>query len=103
MVFSRSHPNNSAGKKIAKCHQRTVTSECPKAKNTAVIGRLQPTSTPSTSARRARISGIVEIRLWVLSWGDEVEVLEPKELRDEVAEILGRAAAQYGARRGRAT
>ena len=25
----------------------------------------------------ARVAGTIEVRLWVLSWGDEVEVLEP--------------------------
>ena len=32
----------------------------------------------------ARVAGTIEVRLWVLSWGDEVEVLEPTELRDDV-------------------
>ena len=33
----------------------------------------------------ATVAGTIEIRLWILSWGDEVEVLEPPELRDDVA------------------
>ena len=45
---------------------------------------------------RARVAGTIEIRLWVLSWGDEVEVLEPAALRDDVAATHARAAARYG-------
>src|SRR5262245_6199143 len=43
----------------------------------------------------ARVAGMVEIRLWILSWGDEVEVLEPPELRVDVSARLRRALAQY--------
>jgi predicted DNA-binding transcriptional regulator YafY len=42
------------------------------------------------------VAGIVEIRPWVLSWGDGVEVLEPPELRDAVASAVRAAAARYG-------
>ncbi len=45
---------------------------------------------------RSTVSGVLEIRLWILSWGDDVEVLEPADLRDQVREILERAAARYG-------
>jgi predicted DNA-binding transcriptional regulator YafY len=45
---------------------------------------------------RVTVAGIVEIRPWVLSWGEKVEVLEPPELRDEVAGVLRAAAARYG-------
>jgi predicted DNA-binding transcriptional regulator YafY len=41
------------------------------------------------------VAGIVEIRPWILSWGDGVEVLEPPELRDAVALALRGAAARY--------
>lgn len=44
---------------------------------------------------RATVSGPVEIRLWILSWGADVEVLEPASLREDVAATLQRAAAQY--------
>ena len=44
---------------------------------------------------RARVSGTIEIREWILGWGDEVEVLAPESLRDEVAGLLSRAAARY--------
>jgi proteasome accessory factor B len=43
------------------------------------------------------VAGTVEIRPWVLSWGDGVEVLEPPELRDAVAASVRAAAARYGA------
>jgi predicted DNA-binding transcriptional regulator YafY len=44
---------------------------------------------------RATVAGTIEIRLWVLSWGDDVEVLEPAALRDDVASTLVRAARRY--------
>ncbi len=34
---------------------------------------------------RARVSGVLEIRSWILGWGRDAEVLEPAELRDWVA------------------
>jgi len=46
---------------------------------------------------RARVAGTIEIRLWILSWGDEVEVLEPASLRSDVAATLARAADRYRA------
>jgi proteasome accessory factor B len=44
---------------------------------------------------RATVAGTIEIRLWILSWGDTVEVLEPAALRDDVRDTLRRAAAAY--------
>ncbi len=44
---------------------------------------------------RATVSGTVEIRLWILSWGDEVEVLEPAHLRRDVAATFRRALDRY--------
>lgn len=44
---------------------------------------------------RATVSGTVEIRLWILSWGDEVEVVSPAALRHDVAASHARAAARY--------
>jgi predicted DNA-binding transcriptional regulator YafY len=44
---------------------------------------------------RATVSGTIEIRLWILSWGDEVEVLEPASLRADVAATHARAAERY--------
>jgi proteasome accessory factor B len=43
------------------------------------------------------VAGIVEIRPWILSWGDGVEVLEPPELREAVIGALRGAAARYEA------
>lgn len=45
---------------------------------------------------RAHVSGTVEIRLWLLSWGADVEVLEPADLRTELAETHRRAAELHG-------
>ncbi len=45
----------------------------------------------------ATVSGTIEIRLWILSWGDDVEVLAPASLRDDVADTHRRAAARYTA------
>lgn len=44
---------------------------------------------------RATVSGTVEVRLWILSWGDDVEVLAPAALRANVAATHARAAARY--------
>jgi proteasome accessory factor B len=44
---------------------------------------------------RATVSGTIEIRLWILSWGDSVEVVSPTSLRDDVAATLRRALANY--------
>jgi predicted DNA-binding transcriptional regulator YafY len=41
------------------------------------------------------VAGIVEIRPWILSWGDGVEVLEPLELREAVADAVRTAAERY--------
>ena len=43
------------------------------------------------------VAGIVEVRPWILGWGDAVEVLEPPELREVVATAVSRAAARYTA------
>ncbi len=44
---------------------------------------------------RATVAGPIEIRLWILSWGADVEVLEPATLRADVASTHVRAARQY--------
>jgi predicted DNA-binding transcriptional regulator YafY len=44
---------------------------------------------------RATVSGTIEIRLWILSWGDDVEVVSPPSLRDDVAATLSRAISRY--------
>jgi proteasome accessory factor B len=45
---------------------------------------------------RATVAGTIEIRLWILSWGDDVEVLEPETLRKDVASTHRRAASLHG-------
>ena len=53
---------------------------------------------PDGSLRwRATVSGTIEIRLWILSWGADVEVLEPAALRDDVAHTHRRALDRYAA------
>jgi predicted DNA-binding transcriptional regulator YafY len=44
---------------------------------------------------RATVAGTIEVRLWVLQWGDDAEVLAPQSLRDDVAATVRRAAARY--------
>ena len=46
---------------------------------------------------RATVAGPLEIGTWILGWGDDVEVLEPPELRARIAAQVDRAAAQYRA------
>ena len=41
------------------------------------------------------VGGIREIKSWVMSWGAEVEVLAPPELRAQLAEDSRRMVAQY--------
>jgi proteasome accessory factor B len=43
-----------------------------------------------------RVAGSREIRIWILGWGAEAQVLEPASLRREIAEEHRRAAARYG-------
>lgn len=45
---------------------------------------------------RATVSGTIEIRLWVLSWGADVEVLEPAALREDVIRTCREALLRYG-------
>ncbi|HEX2140758.1 MAG TPA: WYL domain-containing protein [Candidatus Limnocylindria bacterium] len=45
---------------------------------------------------RLSVAGIVEIRPWILTWGDAVEVMEPPALREAVAAAVRKAAARYG-------
>jgi CRISPR-associated endonuclease/helicase Cas3 len=44
---------------------------------------------------RATVAGTIEIRLWVLSWGDDAEVVQPASLRDDVAATHRRAVEPY--------
>ena len=43
------------------------------------------------------VAGIVEIRPWILSWGDAVEVLAPPQLRESTARAVRGAAGRYQA------
>ena len=43
----------------------------------------------------ASVSGLREVRIWILGWGADAEVLEPAELRESNAAELSRAAARY--------
>ena len=45
---------------------------------------------------RARVSGVLEIRSWILGWGPDAEVLEPADLREWVAARHAEAALRYG-------
>jgi proteasome accessory factor B len=45
---------------------------------------------------RGRVAGTHEIKLWILGWGADVEVLAPPELRAEVSRTLAAALAHYG-------
>jgi proteasome accessory factor B len=44
-----------------------------------------------------RVGGIREVRTWILSWGCDVEVLAPRELREEVREHAARMLERYTA------
>jgi predicted DNA-binding transcriptional regulator YafY len=44
---------------------------------------------------RATVAGTVEIKLWILGWGADVEVLAPADLREDVARTLRDAGARY--------
>jgi proteasome accessory factor B len=45
---------------------------------------------------RATVAGTIEIRLWILGWGSDVEVLAPPALREDVVATLRRALGRYG-------
>jgi proteasome accessory factor B len=69
--------------------------------NRVLEATWHPTQTVETDADgslrwRATVSGTIEIRLWILSWGDDVEVLAPESLRDDVAATHRRALERYG-------
>ncbi len=44
---------------------------------------------------RVTVPGTLEVRLWILQWGEDAEVLAPLELRADVARTHGAAAARY--------
>lgn len=46
----------------------------------------------------AKVAGTEEITRWILGFGEEAKVLEPKELREQVVDILKRAKNNYQSR-----
>ncbi|MBA3778319.1 MAG: transcriptional regulator [Chloroflexi bacterium] len=44
---------------------------------------------------RGRAAGLHEVRIWILGWGADAEVIEPSSLRADVAAELRRAADRY--------
>ena len=73
--------------------------------STAVAGRVAETvwhpsqvfeaQPDGTLIWRATVSGSIEVRLWILSWGDDATVIEPPALRADMAATLRRAGANY--------
>jgi predicted DNA-binding transcriptional regulator YafY len=43
-----------------------------------------------------RVNHLLEVKRWVMSFGPDCEVLEPEQLRSEVAAELLQAVRQYG-------
>ncbi len=72
----------------------------------SVASRVQESEWhPSQSVRKEAEGGLrfevtlgstMEILPWIRSWGDAVEVLEPPDLREQVADGARRAASRYG-------
>jgi predicted DNA-binding transcriptional regulator YafY len=56
--------------------------------------RLEPQADGSL-VWRATVAGTIEIRIWILGWGDDVDVVAPASLRDDVRATLKRALARY--------
>ena len=48
---------------------------------------------------KATVAGMREIRIWIMGWGADAEVLEPTSLRADMASELTRASALYAAPR----
>ena len=47
-----------------------------------------------------KTGGLVEVRNWVLQFGDDAEVLQPISLREDITEEIRRISARYGIDRG---
>ena len=45
-----------------------------------------------------QLGSLEEIERWILSWGDQAEVLEPARLRQRLAEVGRKFVARYGAK-----
>jgi len=61
------------------------------------LSRDQTLTTWSDGRMRleATVKDTMELHWWLLGFGDKVEVLGPKSLREEFAAITRRTAAQY--------
>ncbi|MFN8488449.1 MAG: YafY family protein [Caldilineaceae bacterium] len=46
---------------------------------------------------RYQVTDLIQLARWLLSWGDDMEVLEPADLRATVAETAARMVKQYAA------
>jgi predicted DNA-binding transcriptional regulator YafY len=44
---------------------------------------------------RGQVAGMREIKIWILGWGADAEVLEPLDLRTDIAAEMAKAAALY--------
>jgi proteasome accessory factor B len=44
---------------------------------------------------RGQVAGMREIKIWILGWGADAEVLEPPDLRNDIAAELAKAANVY--------
>jgi predicted DNA-binding transcriptional regulator YafY len=44
---------------------------------------------------RATVAGTIEVRLWALQWGDDVEVIAPASLREDVVATYRRALERH--------
>ena len=45
-----------------------------------------------------QLGALPEVESWILSWGDQAEVLAPAELRESTQKTVARMATQYGGR-----
>ena len=83
---------------------RVVIRFSPAVAKRAAETRWHPTQESRSISRTAHccgaatVAGMREIRIWILGWGADAEVLEPAALRADVAAELTRAAAVYSAR-----
>ena len=56
------------------------------------------TLTPQDDGRillLAEVEDTAQLRWWVLAFGDQIEVAEPKELRNDISQILHKAVGKY--------
>ena len=100
----RRRPRRSAPPGTSSRTSRRSRSSCASPRASRAASSRRPGTRPNRSRReadgslrwRATVSGTIEIRLWILSWGADVEVVAPASLRDDVADTHRRALARYG-------